>query len=311
MAEKGVRADQGRPANRTEGDSKMLLGTLRRSRIGPAALGALVLSLALAAGAQASDPAPNDPGTASFTIGKHTAPAGSDATFTFKLTILGGPGNPSFTPPANGEFTLTDGQTATFESGAGLYRVEELTAAGWKLTAIECDEGGDTAPTDQTQVDLAAASATIELSPNEHKACWFTNTADVPPVVPPVTPPQIAPPPVVPPAVAPAQEVLPVKVRRAVAALSGPTKCVVAHYTVVVKGSPVTRVTFLVDGKRVRTLRASRGQRRFRVVLRATKRRSVVTARVRFAGDATPRAKTLHKAIRRCGRIAVAPKFTG
>ncbi|HSD79912.1 MAG TPA: hypothetical protein VLB47_04595, partial [Solirubrobacteraceae bacterium] len=153
----------------------MLLGTLRRSRIGPAALGALVLSLALAAGAQASGPAPNAPGTASFTIGKHTAPVGSDATFTFRLTILGHAGNPSFEPPANGEFTLTDGQTATFESGSGLYRVEELTAAGWKLTAIDCDEGGDTDATDRTVVDLTAASATIELSPDEHKACWFTN----------------------------------------------------------------------------------------------------------------------------------------
>jgi hypothetical protein len=101
----------------------------------------------------------------------------------------------------------------------------------------------------------------------------------------------------------PQQAVVPVQVRRAVALLEGPRGCVVGRrYTIVVKGEPIVRVTFRVNGKRVRTLRAGSGQRRFSIVLRVTKRRWLVTVRVRFADDARPQAMTLRKSIHRCGR---------
>jgi hypothetical protein len=280
-----------------------------------AVVGAVVVSLAAAGGAQAT----TGSDFASFTISKQTVPAGSTQAFTFEYKRLDDPGGvPGF--QSSGTFTLTDGQSQTFTSGRGIFQVRELTPNGWKLTAIECDNGGDQSATDQPAIDLQAGTAQIELSPQEHKSCTFTNTAVPPPpppvtpppvTPPPVTPPPVTPPPVTPPVTPPGGGVLPKQVHHGAAHLQAPTRCVVSRYTVAVTGGRVASVAFFVDGKRVRTVRAHRGQRRFSVVLKPGVARSHITARVRFAANTRPRGKTLRAVVRRCAKKVVSPKFTG
>lgn len=64
----------------------------------------------------------------SITIVKQTDPDGSDASFAFSGDL--------------GEFSLTDGQSRTFdEIGPGNYRIAEQPAEGWSLEGVTCDGG--------------------------------------------------------------------------------------------------------------------------------------------------------------------------
>jgi len=91
-------------------------------------------------------------------VDKVTAPAGSQAIFTFD-------------PSWGDTFTLTDA-SEPFNSGwlaPGPYTVEELALAGWDLTGLTCDD-------DDTTQDLADAVASVTLDPGEIIHCTFTNT---------------------------------------------------------------------------------------------------------------------------------------
>ena len=70
-------------------------------------------------------------------------------------------------------------------------------------------------------------------------------------------------------------------------------------------------MSFWVNGKRVRTVRARTGQRRFSVTLPINRRVAKVRARVTFANNATPSSRVLSATVRRCAPAAVKPQFTG
>jgi hypothetical protein len=95
------------------------------------------------------------------------------------------------------------------------------------------------------------------------------------------------------------------------AKLSAPSKCEARSYTVTVSGSPVTTVTFFVNGRQARKLTSSTGQERFTVRLPVSARVMHVAARVVFTEGATPQTKTLRATIRRCPKPHVRPQFTG
>jgi hypothetical protein len=95
------------------------------------------------------------------------------------------------------------------------------------------------------------------------------------------------------------------------ARLSAPSACEARAYTVTVTGSPVTTVTFFVNGRRVRTLASRNGRQRFTVRLPISARVMHVAARVVFTQGATPQAKTLRATVRRCPKPHVKPQFTG
>ena len=70
-------------------------------------------------------------------------------------------------------------------------------------------------------------------------------------------------------------------------------------------------MSFWVNGKRVKTIRARTGQRRFSVTLPINRAVAKVRARVRFANNATPSSRVLSATVRRCAPAAVKPQFTG
>src|SRR5215210_671158 len=200
---------------------------------------------------------------ASFTITKQTLPDGDPTAFNFSWE---GVKQGEETPLGSGEFQLSDGQSVTVEvAGPGFFTVQEQSKDGWKVADIVCDNGNDTDPGDFREPDVENARAEIELSPGEDKSCTFTNEKLPQPIAPPAIVEQPAAPVVQPPAATPpAVVVAPRQVRSSAARLVGPSRCVSRTYSVAVSGSPVRSVSFWVNGKRIRTVRARTGQRRFR-----------------------------------------------
>jgi hypothetical protein len=251
-----------------------------------AVLGVLVAALPAGA-ARAADAT-----IGSITIIKHTDPAGDPTPFTFHFS-----GKNVFGTTWDEDFTLHDGESKTFDTGAGAdwpqypFVVTERVQDGWKLVAIDCvannNDGGWT-------TDLGGATVSIELSPEESKTCTFSNARVATPLAP------------------PAVGVLPARAQSASARLSAPGTCVSRSYTVSVSASPVQSLTFYRDNRKVRTVRAATGQRRFTLRLPSvTGAVDSIRARVVFRPGATVRTRTLHVAVRRCARAAVRPQFTG
>lgn len=253
---------------------------------------------------------------ASLTVGVHTNPAGAPAAFTFHVT---GPTCPN-RPPTDVTLKLHDGESVVVPLCHGNFTVTQDALPGWTVTSIDC-VATPPDPQDPFIIDVPHRSATVELSPDEHKACTFTDTA--PPGTPPggQTPPgggtSPSPPapagggtaPVGQPA--PQSTVAGTRVVAARATLSAPRSCVDRRFTVTVAGAHVRSVTFVVNGRPVRTIRARPNQRRFSVVLPARTAVAHVTARVTFSAAASPRTKTLRKTVRRCTPSALSPNFTG
>lgn len=253
----------------------------------------------------------------SWSITKQTDPDGDPASFTFSYTGYKEPFNKnSPNQEKNGEegtFTLRDGETfSTGEITNGVYVIKEQTPAGWKVLDIACDSGTDT--TDVPDIVIDEGRVDLQVSPSESKSCTFTNQK---------LPEPIAPPPVVeatptveqavqPPApTPPVIQVAPRRVRSAAARLVGPKRCVSNRYSVAVTGGPVRSVSFWVNGKRAKTVRARTGQRRFSATLPLRSAVARVEARVSFASDARPRTRSLRTTIRRCAPRVVRPQFTG
>jgi len=253
---------------------------------------------------------------ASLTVGVHTNPAGAPAAFTFHVT---GPTCPN-RPPTDVTLTLHDGESAVVPLCHGDFTVTQDALPGWTVTSIDC-VATPPDPQDPFIIDVSHRSATVELSPDEHKACTFTDTA------PPSGPPPGGPPPgggtsPSPPAPAaagtapvrqpaPQSTVAGTRVVAARATLSAPRSCVDRRFTVTVTGGHVRSVAFAVNGRQVRTLRARPNQRRFSVVVPARTAVAHVTARVTFSAAASPRTRTLRRTVRRCTPGALSPNFTG
>lgn len=97
------------------------------------------------------------------------------------------------------------------------------------------------------------------------------------------------------------------------ATLSGQTGCASRAFTATVRGRQISRVTFYVDGRKVRQVNARSGLTRFTARITPAGRRigvHRVTARVVFTRASATRARTLVLAFQRCGRAA-RPVFTG
>lgn len=100
--------------------------------------------------------------TGTIRIVKSTSPAGGTA-FDFTHDVV--------TP---GAFSLNDGGIETFTNvPGGTYTVTEGASAGWSLTDVSCDDGGDSTGNPFTR------TATVRLQPNEVVTCTFHNLQDV------------------------------------------------------------------------------------------------------------------------------------
>jgi len=131
------------------------------------------------------------------------------------------------------------------------------------------------------------------------------NCGETPPVAPPSPP---APPPTVTP---PTQTVRGTQVQSGRASLKGPKRCTDKTFRVTVSGRGMSRVSFYVAGKRVRTVSVASGRRNVSVNLAIRQfgaRRQAVQARVSFRNGTR---KTLRATAARCAQGGVSPQFTG
>ena len=230
------------------------------------------------------------PPPAKIVVTKMTVPPGANASFAFTAPVLDADG-----------FALSHGQSATFgDLAAGTYVVTEASLAGWTLQTLACTD-----PTADTTT--AGAVATITVAAGETVTCTFTN-APTPTVTTPVTPAAPVP-------TTPVSGVLPQTQQSGVtprATLGAPRQCVRTTYPVSISGRPISSISFSVNGRHVKTLRANK-RTRVRTTLRIRSGRvQHIVARVTFTSNARPRSKTLRATVLRCQSVrGVLPSFTG
>jgi hypothetical protein len=216
------------------------------------------------------------------------------------------------------DFELADGEMKELRPKPGTYTVEEAAKDGWEVDYIACEDS-DSYGTDSYG---QGRTATINVDPDEYITCTFYNKKQYKPEPEAPMPPAVTPPAVVTPMApasapapvaarpAPAQAVKATTVARGAAGLRRAAGCVSRTVRVTVKGSPIGRIVFAVDGRRVKTVAAAKGQRRYAATLPVGAGRvHRVTARVSFSNGAPSR--TLRTTVVRCAQQQVAPQFTG
>lgn len=205
----------------------------------------------------------------------------------------------AFDVPANGDGVSSD--VAANQS----YNVTETIPAGYTLTKVECV---DTANGTGEASSVNGATATANVQPGEIVVCTFTNTKN------PVTPPgsesvgSTG-------AVAPVAATGGVTARRGTARISGTVGCATAQYaSASVAGSQIRRVTFYVNGKKVKTLTKKNAGSTYRLRYRVKSLKVgayKVRARVEFVTASGTKAKNLRLQFSRCKPRVVKPTFTG
>jgi hypothetical protein len=100
----------------------------------------------------------------------------------------------------------------------------------------------------------------------------------------------------------------------ATARLSGPKRCVRGPFRARVSGRAIAQVTFFVDAKRRRTVKATGGRTVFSLRVNPLGQSFGVhriTAKVSFTADSGAKARPLRLVYQRCSKVAVRPRFTG
>ena len=223
-----------------------------------------------------------------------TAVAGSDVNFTISVSNTGNTDfvDYEFVDPTCKSITRTGANAADTTLNAG---------ETWTYACVQA-----TAATDTSATNTATATGTND----DDKSATDTDDASVPLTAPPVNPPVV--PPVVPPVIPPAGGELPEEVISGRAALRGPSGCVKQAFRARVSGREIASVTFFLDGKRIKRLTGERSV--YSVKIRPNSLqfgRHRVVARVQFTAESETASRRLPLTFRRCGRGAVAPRFTG
>jgi uncharacterized repeat protein (TIGR01451 family) len=241
---------------------------------------------------------PDHPAVAIDKTGPATATAGDLLTYSLEVT---NPGDVSFAeqlvvvadplcqaPPAL-QATNGDASPSTFDPGDH-----------WTYTCQVQTQAG------QTSVNnTATVTGTDSIGRTVSAQDTFPTTLSQPPA-----PAQASSPPP-----QPQIKVSPARVRPGSAKLRGPTGCPTKAASATITGRRIVKVTFYVDGKKVKTLtkaNASGG----RWVLPLNVRRFAygthrVQARIQFARTSETSAKTLRLSFNRCKPSIVKPNFTG
>lgn len=98
------------------------------------------------------------------------------------------------------------------------------------------------------------------------------------------------------------------------ASISGPSGCAPRSFNVNVRGTNIRRVTFTLDGRRVKTLTRPNAGKVFRLRIRTgTLRRGThrIVARTTFTAASGAPVRRLRVVFQRCARTQRAPRFTG
>jgi len=237
--------------------------------------------------------------TGTVTITKHVVPAqGTTDTGKFDLTLDG---------TVKAQDVGDGGSTGALTVPTGDHTVGELAGTGTSLddydSSISCDDGNGT-----------VSGASISVTKGSTWSCVITNARKFTPASPVVTPSPSATQTQSP---APAIQVLSetkTSPKPGTAKLRGPSGCPIRATTASVTGKRIAKVTFYLDGRKVRTVAHpdSHGRWNLRVTTRTLpygrhRLRVVVT----FKSGTTTKRKTLSMSFTRCHAAVVTPQFTG
>jgi hypothetical protein len=229
----------------------------------------------------------------------------------------------------SGRFNLlVDGQAKATNVGDGGTTGVQTVTTGTHTVAESAGTATDLANYDSTTscVDKAHAATpadtdgSVAVAKGDQWECVITNTRKSTPTPPPppVEPPTTQPPADQPPAqqaVSPQIRVSPARVRPGSARLSGPSGCpTTTAVAATVSGRRIVKVTFYVDGRKVKTLTEANRNGKW-VLPMNVKRFAFGTHRVRvtvqFAKSSQTKARTLRLSFNRCHPAVVKPQFTG
>jgi hypothetical protein len=263
-------------------------------------------------------------------------------TFAFHPNLTWTSMGPGIPPQSYADFSLAGGQTSQpFEVACDLQaafacsrdysnvtlQVAELAKPGYKLADITCrhtqstdvnnaySAGAPTTsspvkPASEVHVNLAAGTVNLNMNYNEWAICWFTNVYTGTPSTPgspPATSGSASP--------SPQIQVSPARVTPGTAKLHGPSGCPDTNaVAATVNGKKISKVTFYVDNKKVKTLtKPNKGggwslSVNMRQIAYGSHR---VTAKVEFTKSSGTKTKTLRLTFNRCNASDVRPQFTG
>jgi hypothetical protein len=220
---------------------------------------------------------------------------------------------------------LVDGQAKASNVGDGGTTGVQTVVAGTHTVGESAATGTDLANYDSATscVDKAHAAkpadtdGSVQVAAGDQWECVITNTrkSSPPPPTnePPVAEQPVAEQPVQ--AASPQLAVSPARVTPGSARLSGPTGCpTTAAVAATVSGRRIVKVTFYVDGRKVKTL--TKANRNGKWVLPMNVKRFAfgthrVQVTVQFAKSSQTKARTLRLSFSRCHPAVVKPQFTG
>jgi hypothetical protein len=196
------------------------------------------------------------------------------------------------------------GTTGTQTVSLGSHTVGESAGTGTSLLGYDMS----LACADKAHGNAADNDGTLNVAANDAWECVITNTRKSTPPPPPNEPPTNTP---------PAQiKVSPARVVPGNAKMMGPRVCTRSNaVAATVTGKRIVKVTFYVDGHKVKTLtkpNAKGGAWKLPINIRKVGFGSHrLIAKVQFAKSSGTKARTLRLSFSRCASAAAQPKFTG
>jgi hypothetical protein len=196
------------------------------------------------------------------------------------------------------------GTTGTQTVNTGVHTVGESAGTGTSMSnydsTLSCVDKADGGAADN--------DGSVQVDAGDAWECVITNTRKSTPPPPPNEPPTSTP---------PAQiKVSPARVVPGSAKMKGPRVCTRSNaVAATVSGKRIAKVTFYVDGRKVKTLTKPNGKGgAFKLPINVRKLgygSHLLIAKVQFAKSSGTKARTLRLSFSRCASAAAQPKFTG
>jgi hypothetical protein len=252
-----------------------------------------------------------------FTNTKNTPPPTGTIKVTKKLLPAtdGGKFNLLIDGQAKASNVGDTGTTGTQTVNTGVHTVGESAGTGTSLSNYDAS----TSCVDKAHGGAADTDGSVQVDSGDAWECVITNTrktTPTPPTEPPTQTPPVTPPTSTTTAVVPQIKVSPARVVPGSAKMRGPRACAKTNVVAAsVTGKRIVKVTFYVDGRKVKTLTKPNGKAgAFKLPINVRKLgygAHRVQAKVQFATSSGTKAKTLRLSFSRCGGAAAQPHFTG
>ena len=215
-------------------------------------------------------------------------------------------GNPQVAVDPNGVATAV---WTRFDGSNFIIQARRIAADGTLGATQDLSAPGQDAFGPQVAVDPNGGAVAVWERCDQEEDCIVRGTRFIPPPVPP-PPPAPAPAPAVtsaPPAIV--EQSAP----KGTARISRRSGCVPGSFRMRVRGKRIAKVTFYLNGKRIRKLRKPNRGKSYAATIRRKRLKvgpNKVKARVNFAAGSARKRETLRRTVLRCPR-KVKPKFTG